>query len=118
MEYTAKVTHIYTDGYVEVELEEDGRRAVARDFFRSKRGDMVLVEPEAGRGTDPITDLPYLSIIIMAVLGWAVGHGTGEKLLNALLLSFASFVISWLMTRKGRMRRRQEFQIVQRADKD
>ncbi len=108
------VTDILTEGFAEVSIPAEGgkvRRCVAANDLAARRGDEVELEP-AKPWSDPVARWAYLQVPVLFLLGLFLYHGgTLERILTGLILAALGFVLSWLMNRRARLRRRLEHRI-------
>jgi hypothetical protein len=117
MTILATVTREFTKGFAEVALWEDGAPSktlcVAENFEKAKRKDVVELEP-AQPWTDPIAKTSYLMVPALFLLGvWVSGsQSLPERLLSGGILAVMGFVVSWLMNRRARLRRRLEYRVI------
>ena len=116
MTTTATVTDILTKGFAEVMIPpEDGgksRRCIAANDLDAKRGDLVELKP-ATPWNDPIARTSYLMVPALFLLGLYLDQGKlSERVLSGLILAALGFILSWLMNRRARLRRRLEYRIV------
>lgn len=124
----AKVTDILTTGFAEVvllgeneETKDDSGRHIAIFNKEEKvhRGDIVEITPFDPREIKEARIayiLPVLvfgfGILITGKLEW------GERILSAGILAFMTFIVSWLMNRRARLLKRQEYKVVRIIEED
>ena len=122
----AKVKDILTSGFAEVEISDgnpalDGTRHIARFNKDQKvhRGDVVEIEEVESRTVNEAR-IAYLAVPLCAVFGFIVSKNlaTGERILSAAILGFMAFIVSWLMNRRARMLKRQEYRVVTVIEED
>lgn len=120
----AKVMDDISKGYAEVApIDADGNigreRYIAVDpetkrKKRAKRGDIVeLKEIKSGDGVSKRIYF-YLFPVLMTLVGILVtGHlSIPERILTAVILGIMGFVAAWILNRKARLNKRQEYRIV------
>jgi hypothetical protein len=117
MSIIATVTREFTQGYAEVALWENGAPGktlcVAENFEKAKRKDVVELEP-AQPWNDRLAKSAYLIVPAAFLLGmWASRNQPFQsQLLSGGILAVMGFVISWLMNRRARLRKRLEYRVV------
>ena len=118
----AKVTDVLTTGFAEVMLlnensetvEEFGRHiAIFNKEQKVHRGDIVEIIPFDPR-TVKEAKLVYILPVIVFVFGILITGKLewGERILSAAILAFMAFIVSWLMNRRARLLKRQEYKVV------
>ena len=118
MAVLATVTDIMTSGYAEVMLWENGapgkRRAIAESpkNVKARRGDVVELEPLDARSVK-FANILYIIPAVFFILGLAVTRSPswGERIFAGLIVGFMAFVATWIINRRSRMIRRQEYLI-------
>lgn len=140
----ARVTTIFTKGYAEVELQDetrscdgecksckedaclvftpDGERAVAENYVKAKKGDIVELAPAEPRKQGAAV-LVYIVPAVMFAVGFVLSaqFSLGERLLTGAILALMAFVIAWIMNRRARMRKVMRWEVVRvcrEAEKD
>ena len=111
MAATATVTDVLTRGYVEVALWEDGQPGRAREVAESgelkvRRGDIVELQPASPKD-ERIARVAYLAPVVFFVLGMLLVRtdAWAERILTGGILGFLTWILSWLMNRRARLRR-------------
>jgi positive regulator of sigma E activity len=119
------VTNVFTSGYVEVAVWEDGqpgaRREVAEvDYKRPRRDDVVELVPAQPRN-DRIARIVYIGPVIFFIFGALItkNYDMTQRLLTGGILAAMTFVMAWLMNRPARLRRRLSWRVsrvIKKAD--
>ena len=132
----AKVTDVMTTDFAEVRVIDDteqnagfdvaenkkGERYIAQ-FDKKKlnvrRGDIVEIVPLASR-TMTEARIAYIGPLLCFIVGFLVSKNLeiGERILSGAILAVMAFVISWLMNRRARMLKRQEYKVVSIIEAD
>ena len=124
----AKVTDILTTGFAEVvllgeneELNEKPSRHIAIFNKEDKvhRGDIVEITPFDPREMKEARIAYILPVIVFAFGILITGKlEWGERILSAGVLAFMTFIVSWLMNRRARLLKRQEYKVVRIIEED
>ena len=121
----ATVTDIMTSGYAEVIPWVNGgpgkKRAIAENpkNIKAKRGDIVELEPLDSRKVR-FADILYILPVIFFILGIVVTKSSswGERILSGAIVGFMAFIATWIINRRSRMIRRQEYLIIRVVEKN
>lgn len=120
----AKVTDDISKGYAEVApIDEHGNMGKERYIVvdpetkrkkRAKRGDIVeLKEIKSGDGTSKRIYFYFIPVLMTLVGILATGSlAIPERILSAVILGVMGFVVAWILNRKARLNKRQEYRIV------
>ena len=120
----AKVTDDISKGYAEV-APIDAHGNIGKERYiavdpetkrkkRAKRGDIVeLKEIKSGDGVSKRIYY-YLFPVLMTMVGFLVTGSLSipERILSALILGVMGWVAAWILNRKARLNKRQEYRIV------
>ena len=102
--------------------KEKGERFIAqfdKKKFNVRRGDIVEIIPIEARIMNE-AKIAYIGPVILFVIGFLISNklAMGERILSGAILAVMGFVISWLMNRRSRMLRRQEYKVVRIIKED
>ena len=124
-----KVTDVLSTGYLEVAplnaAGEPGKaRVIAQESKRkrkehAKRGDIVELQEivaEEGRSNRVFFYIIPIALLVLGIL--ITGSRSGpERILTGVILGIMGFVVAWILNRKARLSRRQEFEIIRVVQK-
>ena len=120
----AKVMDDISKGYAEVApIDAHGNIGSARYIAvdpetkrkkRAKRGDIVeLKEIKSGEGTSKRIYFYFIPVLMTLIGILVTGHlSIPERILSVVILGFMGFVVAWILNRKARLNKRQEYRIV------
>ena len=124
---TATVTDVLTTGFAEVAIdgedESSGEKVRHIAIFNKEqkihRGDVVELMPFDPREVKEAR-IAYILPLIVFIFGFLVTNKLqmGERILSGLILAFMTFVVSWLMNRRARLLKRQEYKITRIIKED
>lgn len=132
----AKVTDVMTTNFAEVRVIDDAEQKAGFDVAEDRkgekyiaqfdkknlnvrRGDIVEIVPLEAR-TMTEARIAYIGPLLCFVVGFLVSKNLelSERILSGVILAVMSFVISWLMNRRARMLKRQEYKVVSIIEAD
>ncbi len=124
-----KVTDVLSTGYLEVAplnaAGEPGRtRVIAQESKRkrkerAKRGDIVELQEivaEEGRSNRVFFYIIPIALLVLGILITG-SRSWPERILTGVILGIMGFVVAWILNRKARLSRRQEFEIIRVVQK-
>lgn len=120
MEQLAKITDLMTRGYVEVRLIENRRLGRERMIaqipvsMRGEQGDIVTIEPLESRNVHS-SWIRYLAVPAFFLLAFFAGSSLdlANRMVSGAIVGLMAFLICWIMDRRSRMMRRQQYKVTE-----